>query len=674
MFLCRRQLLRVHFPKFGPCHFDVRSFSSHASRPTPSFDSTLQADCVRRCGDSLPSSPRASASQGQKGSTNQLQSALDQSERLSYDMDAQVLEQMIRIATKSGHEVACEPLIRRLHPLLLRHLRSLRVPTGTRSLTYYPPRLVHEIFGFVHKLVTSSRDQLALDMLHVLLDQGFIPTEAFKNSKDADARTAVTAALVRASLHWNWKPLGAKMLSILLGNAQPSDQFVHELAVDTSYALLVTPQNQNIRDCLSLFLQMHRLDVIPPGLVRQFYESASDRLLGEQAATFYSFSRSAVVLRRHRYPPPQGKALAWLMKYLTSKRMCLARQLVEEVVTENLQIIAPFRARFISLAASQGYSSLARQLWNRYSIGKDSHLIVGSSFLMLRMTSLYAYLIRRTNSQLQEAGTDGEKDSLTRQLHDLILFRDHIFRSYRKYHSPLIDAPHRVITSFARACFIIERFALGFKTFKILLKRKEIPDMYDINVALSAVAKRRPHSAIAIINRLKARGIQPDAVSFATVMHFAKLHGDSKLALEMKVELRRLDRHQMSLKSVAALVRATVSFEDNETRRSQRQKLQDAMDIIEKLTSDRFLPSPQTGKYLVIASLHANDPVMAYRFWNLLLRNTAEWMDGEQVFQRRLISERIQHHWRNGWLDKRKSRWILRQLVRRPNHIDVATT
>ena len=668
MFLCRRRLLRVHFPTFGPCHFDVRRFSSHASRPTPSSDSAVQADCVRRRRRSLP------ASQDQRGPGNKLQSALDQFERLSDDMDAQALESMIRIATKRGDQVECEPLIRRLHPLLLGHLRSLRVPTGTNSLTYYPPRFVHETFGFVHKLVISSRDQLALDLLHVLLDQGFIPTEAFKNSKDVDARTAITAALVRACLHWNWGPLGTKMLSYLLGNAQPSDQFVCELAVDTSYTLLVSPQKQNIRDCLSLLLRMHRLDVIPPGLVRQFYECASALSLGDQAATFYSFSRSVAILQRHRYPPPQGKALPWLLQYLTSKRMHLARVLVAEVVAENLPIITPFLARFISLAAYQGYSSLARQLWNRYSIGKDSHLIIGNSFLMLRMTSLYGYLIRRTKSQLQEAGTDGEKDSLGLQLKDLTQFRDHIFSSYRKYHDPLIEAPHTVITSFARACFINGRYALGFKAFRTLLERKEVPDMYDINVMLSAVAKRRPRFAINIINRLKGRNVQPDAVSFGTVMHLAKLRGDSKLVLQMMDELRHLDKDQMSLKSVAALVREMVSFEDNETRGSQRQKLRDAMNIIMKLTSDRFLLSPQTGKYLVTASLHADDPVMAYRFWYLLSRNTTEWMDGEQVFQRRLISERIRHHHRQGWLDKSKASGILKRLARQPDYIDASMT
>lgn len=673
MFLCRRRLLRVHFPKFGPCHFDVSRFLSHASHPTPSSDSAVQPDRARRRRRNLPSSPRT-ASQDQKESSNKLQSALDQFERLSDDMDAQVLESMIRIAARRGDQVECEPLIRRLHPLLLKHLRSLRVPTGTKSLTYFPPRFVHETFGFVHKLVISSRDQLALDLLHVLLDQGFIPTEAFKNSKDVDAHTAITAALVRACLHWNWGPLGTKMLSHLLGNAQPSDQFVCELAVDASYALLVTPHNQNIRDCLSLFLRMHRLDVIPPGLVRQFYECASERLLGEQAAAFYSFSRSAAVLQRHRYPPPQGKALTWLLKYLSSKRMHLARVLVAEVVAENLPIIAPFRARFISLAAYQGYSSLARQLWNRYSIGKDGHLIIGNSFLMLRMTSLYTHLVRRTTSQLQEAGTDNEKDSLGRQLKDLTEFRAHIFWSYRKYHDPLIEAPHTVITSFARACFVIGKNALGFEAFEILLKRKEVPDMYDINVVLSAVAKRHPQSAVEIINRLKGGNLQPDAVSFGTVMHFAKLHGDSKLVLQMMDELRHLDKHQMSLKSVAALVRATVSFEDKETRQSQRQKLRDAMNIIMTLTSDRFIPSPQTGKYLVTASLHADDPVMAYRFWNLLLRNTTEWMDGEQVFQRRLISERIRHHHRHGWLDDSKARGILNRLVRQPDYIDATMT
>ncbi|KAK2465201.1 hypothetical protein APHAL10511_002555 [Amanita phalloides] len=594
-----------------------------------------------------------------------LLSALDQLEQLSDGMDTSILGKITRFVTEHEGRPQCEPLVRRVHQLLVKRLHHFRVPAGASSLTFYPHALVHTIFNFTHKLA-SYQGQLALDLLHVLFDRGFIPTEAVQTSKNISA--VVSATLVRASLYWNWRALAANILLDLLRTAQPSDQFVFELAVETSYALLVTPRSRDICDCLSLFLRMHRLAPIPSGLVRQFYSTASRCLRGEEAATFYSFSRSTSIMKQHQYPTPQGPVLAWLMHHFTttSRRLYLSRVLAAEVVEDNVPIIPQFRARFISLAASRGYSTLARRLWVRYSTGKDSHLIVGDSALMLRMTTLFAYLVRRTDSQIRTANKSTDVETLHRQLQDFTSFRDHVLWSYRRHYGPLTDAPHNVITSFARACFIVGTITEGFDAFKVLLRRKEIPDMYDINVALSAIAKDNPRSALSIVTRLKDRGIQPDAVSYATVMHFAKLQGDAELVLQMMDQLHSLDRSQLSLKSIAALVRVTVAFEDDESKRSQRQKLRDAMSIITKLASNRFLPSPQTGKYLVIASLRADDPVMAFRFWNLLLRESADWNDKEQASQRQLISQKIEKHQRRGWLDDEKVANMLERLEQRP--------
>ncbi|KAF8349292.1 hypothetical protein F5887DRAFT_1128115 [Amanita rubescens] len=664
MFFCRRQLLQVHFRKFGPCHFDVRIFSSRSSWPTPSFDSAERMDRAQRRGPSLPPS-RAFKPHGQTNPTVKLQSTLDRLEQSSCDTNIATLEMTIQAVTLHLHEAEYQPLIRRLLPLLIKHLRKLRVPTGTESITYKPPPLVYRTFNFAHKLVICSRKHLALELLHVLFDQGFIPSEAIQNCKDI--RTSVFAALVRASLYWGWRHMAARILLHHLRKAQPSDQFVFELAVDTSYALLVTPNRMNIRDCLFLFLEMHRMGAIPSGIVRQFYDSASEHFLGEEVTTFYSFTRLPAV-ELHRYPPPQGKALTWLMKYLStdSKRTHLSRALVDQVVAENLPVIAQDRARFITFAASQSYSFAARQLWSRYSTGKDNHLVVGNTSLMLRMTSLYAYLIRRTNSQLQAATADNKKDDLNHQLNDLVSFRDQVFSSFKEYHTPLESATHEVVTSFARACFIVGETTEGFEALRLMFQKKEIPDMYDINVAISGVAQLNPRSAIPILNKLKRRGFRPDAVSYATVMHFAKEHGDSELALEMMDELCRLDKKQMNLKSIAALVRATVTFEAKETKELQRQKLREAMDIIMRLTSNGFFPSPQTGKYLVVSSLRAEDPKMAYRFWSLFLRETAEWDDHEQFQQRALISKNIVLHRRRGLLSEDEARSMLKLLNRPP--------
>ncbi|KAF8636002.1 hypothetical protein AX15_000163 [Amanita polypyramis BW_CC] len=588
-----------------------------------------------------------------------LLSALHAMERTPY----KVVERLARFVAEHDERATIEPLARQLYPLLLGCLRHHYVPSGAQSLAYYPPSLVHAAFGFAHKLIILSFEQLAVDLLHFLFNRGFIPSEAIYDSKDPS--NVVSGALVRASIHWNWKQLAAKTISHLLRNAQPFDQPLFELAVDTSYALLDTPRNQDIRACRYLLVEMHRLAPIPSGLVRKFYNIAAEHIQGKEAASFYLFSRTTTVTMQHRYPPPQGTALTWLMHYLvtTSRKLYLSRVLATEVVEENLPIDPQSRARFITLVASQGHSTLARNLWIRYSIGKDSYLVAGNSALMLRMTSLFAHLIRRASSRLRRGR---EIEALGHEIHDLVAFRNRVLWSYRRYHGSLMNAPHMVITSYARACFIVGNVREGFKAFSIMLRRKEIPDMYDINVALSAIARYQPCLAASAMAQLKDRGIQPDAVSYATVMHYAERYDDSELVQEMIHLLRHMDKRQLDLKSIAALIRSTVAFKDDETRTLQHQKLQDAMDIITSLTSNQFIPSPQTGKYLVVSSLRADNPVMAYRFWELLLRESAEWDDHKQRFQRQLIRRKLNEHRQLGLLGNEEVEQMMEKLSRHP--------
>ncbi|KIL67869.1 hypothetical protein M378DRAFT_122067 [Amanita muscaria Koide BX008] len=591
-------------------------------------------------------------------------------DKLADKPSASVIGKFVRFIVDTEGQAMFKPLVQRLHALIMDSLLQYRVPSGARALVYRPPALVHTALLFTFKLVTSSENHFATELFHILYQRGFIPSGLIHDNIAAqnDSNAVIPSSLIRTSIHWGWRPLAVKMLLHLLRISQPDNQLVFELAVDTSYALLNPSIKQDVRSLTPLFREMHRLAPIPATLVRQFYNSTAEHMLGEEAAAFYSFSRSPDVMKQHQYPAPQGMALTWLMHHLAtaSKKTYLSRILAAEVVESNLLLVPQFRARFICLTASMGYSSLARELWSQYSFGKDKHLVIGNSALMLRMTSLYAYLIRRTNQKLQHANNDEQRELLASQLQDLVAFRDFVLWSYRKQHGSLKEAPHNVITSLARACFIVGKVTEGLDAFKVLLKRKELPDMYDVNVILSAIAQRHPRSAASIVKQIKERGIQPDAVCYATVMHFAHMHNDKQLVLQMMHHLRGLDRKQLSLKSVAALIRMSLAFTVDGTKASRHQILQDVMDIIMKLTENKFLASPQTGKYLVITSLREDDPVMAYRFWYLLLREGADWKDTEQVYQRRLVSHRIRLHCSLGRLKREDAEPMLRRLKGAP--------
>lgn len=606
-------------------------------------------------------------------------SMLHHVERTSHSLEflsTRAVERLARaIAYAQSPSPADTQLLDLIRPILIVHLQRYRVPSGAYSLSYTPPGIVHASIGFLQRLLSESRDQHALDVFRVLVDCGQMPPEAIQSadSSSKDFKTILCSALIRASLHWNWRGLAARLLTDLLDPKHSPNESVIGLTIDVAYTLLDAPTPAELRSCGVLIRTIHRLSPVPSGLVRQFYHSAALLNVGDEAERLYAFTRMPTVIEEHQYPPPQGVALAWLMQHLafTSKQTHLSRKLGSEVAKGNLPIPLHSRSRFISITAAHGYGSLARTLWERYSVGKDKGLIVGNSALMIRMTSLFSHLIRRTDGILGRRKRESPKvkypdeEILRQRSDDMSTFRDRILSEYKTYHEPLADANHQVLTSLARACFIVGKFAEGFDAFKILLDRKEVPDLYDVNVALTAMAEQQPRSAARMIERMIEKGLQPDAVTFGTVMHHALLQKDMTLVRDMVSRARGLKDIRLSLKSVAALVRASVAPDDAEFRTAQRSKLEGALDIIKSLTESNFISSPQTGKYLVFASLRADEPVMAYRFWKLLLRDSTEWDDREQIFQRRLIAQMIERHHKRRWLDKDRTAAMLSQLRQR---------
>ncbi|KAF8895438.1 hypothetical protein BD779DRAFT_1434491 [Infundibulicybe gibba] len=405
---------------------------------------------------------------------------------------------------------------------------------------------------------------------------------------------------------------------------------------------------------------------VPDGVVRQFYHHASQCNQGEEAEILYAFSRAPNTMNSHMYPPPHGTALVWLMEHLATKsrRTHLSRTLAAEVAENHLPIPLHSRARFLSLTAARGYGTLARVLWERYSTGKDKITVVGNSALMIRMVSLFNHLAQKMAPRKRDrTGNAGPRQH---DSEDFVDFTNHILSEYRHCHQPLSNAHHRVLTSLARAYFILGESAEGFNTFKILMERKEIPDIYDVNVALTAMAEHHPRSAARMIQRMIEKGLRPDAVTFGTVMHHALLHNDMDLVADMIARARELKDVRMNLKSVAALVRASVAPNDDNFRANQRAKLEGAMSIVKSLMKPHSISSPQTGKYLVFASLRADEPVMAYRFWKLMVKDSTEWNDREQQFQRRLIAQMIRKHHKRCRLDNNQTLAMLSQLNRAP--------
>ncbi|KAF8236330.1 hypothetical protein L208DRAFT_647521 [Tricholoma matsutake] len=557
-------------------------------------------------------------------------------------------------------------LIQLIYPILSAQAASHTALGGPRSATYNPPAIIYAAFEVVRKLLRLSLQQDALTLFQILVNSRHIPPEIMQglDSSSNDFNLIICIALAKASLHWNWRPWTVTIVSGLLDLPGTPHQSIIDLNVDILYAFLDAPTVDDIRGCRQLICRAHPHAPVPNIVIRQFYSCAERLLQGGEAEALYEFTRTPSILSQHHYPPPHGLALPWLMHHLTehSRKAHLSRQLAFEVVEDNLPLPLQFRARFISNTVALSYASCARKLWERYSVGDDKHVVVGNSALMIRMLRLFAQLLRHARASYDRfEGPKVRADILQGKLEDLTNLLTQILQSYRAHHIPLIKAPHRALTSLARGFFIVGKYTEGLQVFKVLLQRKEIPDIYDVNVALTAVAEADPRLAARMIGRMIEKGLQPDAVTFGTVMHHAFLFQDEALVDEMMEGIRGLKDARLTLQSIGGLIRASVSSRMDDPD-SLKTRLQSVLTMIESFETTTPLTSPQTGKYLVYISLRAKDSMMAYKFWNLLLRESAEWNDMEQQVLRRRIAEMIKKN--KAWLDNDETQAMVAKLDR----------
>ncbi|THV05207.1 hypothetical protein K435DRAFT_116835 [Dendrothele bispora CBS 962.96] len=539
---------------------------------------------------------------------------------------------------------------------MLQHLESTdTVPSGARSVTHSVPVEVYAAFELLFKLAKLGNRTGTLSLFRLLVDKLYIPPEAIQRAPTSsqDFAWIVSVTLARACIHWQRRGLGFFIVSDLLlshssQDSTPSDIATElgDLVSDMLYASLNEPTRKDFDTCVGLICQAHSISPVQNGIIRLAYNCAHQSNYAVSARRLYAFTRSPSVLETHDYPAPQSSVLLWLLRLLTSAKGSteLARMVAEEVAASGILLPVHDRADFISITAVHGFAMSARTLWQRYSVGRDRHVVVGSSKVMLKMVKLFHHLWRRVDAEISRRQGKGLlDDTILKERHDdLAAFANHVLSSYREYHEPLEKMQHQNLTSLARAYFVLGEFKKGFQIFRVLLGRREIPDMYDINAALSALSEYSPRTVARLIERMTEKGLYPDKVTFGTVVHQALLADDMELVGDLISRAKELGVTELSPHTFVSLIRASVTDDAKVTKSSPRARLQAAMKMVKSLRKVGMISSPHIGKYMVYASLRLKEPIMAYEFWNLLLRQSTNWTDREQVFIRRLIRQGLQ--------------------------------
>ncbi|KAF9221577.1 hypothetical protein BS17DRAFT_757539 [Gyrodon lividus] len=605
---------------------------------------------------------------------------IDRQQQLSVLPAPAAFHVMKRIIDDTLPDAGDEFLINFVLPPLLKHLGSLHAPKGTKAMSYRPPEAISVAYGLINKLVTLQRHQDAIELLQSLAESGHVPTETFhqvdvSSPLKHDFAVIVRSTLARACLHWGWHHRGVGFIAAIIKSRNIVKQDFGPLALELLHSSLETCSHTQFKACAWLMCQLteprYRI-IIPDRTVRLFYHRAFRVGDGESAQLFYSHTQSRRVRAGADYPTPKGAPLTWLMTRLVDQKhsVHLARCLARQVVDRSESLPRYDRPRFIALTASQGFATDARELWEKYSVGNARHYVVGNAATMIRMVSLFAQRDSRTRAKLemlksprsQGPADDTKCQEYEQKQADYSQFAHRVLRAFHDSILPIEKADHFALSALARGYFMLGHMSEGLEPFRILIRRREIPDTHDINVALSAMAQHSPRAASQMVDRMVRQGLRPDAVTFGTVLHQAIAHGDLELITGVLDRARELGLEELSSKTIAALIRTSVTIGDEIDQDTLEANVQHAWDMIQSTPESSVVHTPNIGKCCILASLHLDDPVMAFNFWERLVRGKAEWEDREQTFQRRLISNMIRRHSQAGRLERERGRVMLLKL------------
>ncbi|KAI0051120.1 hypothetical protein FA95DRAFT_1676235 [Auriscalpium vulgare] len=544
------------------------------------------------------------------------------------------------------------------------------------SSAWKPEALVWSAFELTLHLSVSGRRESALKLFQLLIDTQYIPPEAIQSVdlSSKNFRLIVALTFIRSCLHWNWRSRASTILRDYIIPLPTLDLSTVEVCTEVLYALADFPSVEDLGLSVSLIKSLaSRTDpvFVPDGLIRQLYETALRLEEPSTAGHFYSFARSEAIRSKHEYPPPNGPALPWLLRHFAvdGVYLRLARALVMHVVARGEPIPPTDRAPFITVTAELGFATQARKLWERYSAGRHRLLVVGNGALVVRMCSLFANVVKREELKAEKdrvAAGDGEAadydgaSSSEKRLADYSEFSSNVLEQYRNAKEPVARASREDLNALARANFILGNMTSGFAALRVLIDRHEIPDAHDVNVALSAVAQYSASAALEMMERMTTQGPPPDSVTLGTVIHHAGVQRDAETIQRALALAKRLAKHA-TVKTVVSMIRASVRLSGDD-KEAVRANLMQALPIVAANAHRGGLGSPRLGYFCAEEALGAGDAVLAFRFWQLLVRSRTEWYSPQQAGQRGRIASGLRRMCAAGEASVGETRRLLREL------------
>lgn len=557
-------------------------------------------------------------------------------------------------------------LLHILHPGILMHLRSFTPPEA--AYNYRPWQLVRHLPLYIRQLLRHGLYPQVLEIFEIYLQKEFIqPIPELAATENIPVIVLLT--LAKASLQWHWRH-NAALLVISAMEGQPyipedARPAVDDIVFSVLHHCLQDGRPALLDRCMRLVQILHPTRPLSDPVIKQFYIALKKADQPDMVCDLHFFLNRPDILRSHAYPLPPPETLLWILQSLQRRSAAshLARRLVSHVVQNEITIPVQDRAAFITMAAESGFGVLAKRLWLRYSHGPDRIVVTGDSALMLRMASLFSH-IRYTNVNRASSHKSLSSAALLGRAQDAEEFTNKILTEYASAHHPLYNADHQHLTSFARANFMVGRVGYAVKLYKKILDHGFTPDIYDVHVILQSLAQRNPRVAAKMIARMMERGVQPVGLTFGIVLHNALEQGDIAVFLEVLSKAVECGV-DLTHKTLVSLVRYNAESAVQAEPSEQLAKFLGVLSVMKGMRNVGLVTSPHLGKFLVYCALDAKQPTIAYRFWDLMLRHTAEWSDKEQVQIRSRLSNRIMELHNRGDLGRGRAEVMLSRLGRR---------
>ena len=584
------------------------------------------------------------------------------------------------------------PIYSMIYPELITALTTCPVPSRNMSLRVSPMQLQWTLFKIIARLAQQEEFDVIMPILDALVHNGKIPDSAMQELPSSGFAQIVFTILLRCCLDWGWRSRAAHLLLRMpdwdKAKSPAFDKVVHQV---TAFVLQAEEELASPQLAASLMIRIvNNRDAVTVSddTVQQFYALMHKHGLTREAQAFYDLTRSNAVLAAHRYPPPQGASFIWLLKdSIWGKVLRTTRALVREVAEGHVDVPPLSRAYVVTEASVHGFMTYARTLWTRW---EQDVFVIGDAGVNLRLVSLVVSRIASIESKAESiamANADGAKtinlgngaqppavlglpgnvtsspsrgrrdspklsdpgDAVTEQKNtptfdeqvaEYRAFAEHVVETFRRCHEPLDRAHHRVLNALARLHIMTGDPTEGFAVLKIIRDRNQTSDMRDVNVALSALVHTSPRAGARMLSRMIELGLQPDAASFGTVIHQAALHGDMPLVTSLIARARQVGITKLDYKTIGTLIRAAISTPCDGAS-PHRGQLENVRELVDQLVEAKIIPSPQMGVDCVHAALRADDPVTAYRFWQLLVKDKIEFMDYKQRALRSRIGRAI---------------------------------